>query len=91
MQEGIESQAIDRCNRWVPKDSRQFTCVLNYGHRYSIGQKKPVHVYQLIAEKTVESKVNQIPSPSILILMQYKGHRDPREEETTNPTSMDSF
>ncbi|KAF8135787.1 SNF2 family N-terminal domain-containing protein [Boletus edulis] len=35
-QEGIESQAIDRCNR--------------------IGQKKPVHVYQLIAENTVESK-----------------------------------
>ncbi|KAI0779816.1 SNF2 family N-terminal domain-containing protein [Fomes fomentarius] len=39
-QEGIESQAIDRCNR--------------------IGQKKPVHVYQLIAEKTVESKVIDI-------------------------------
>ena len=36
-QEGIESQAIDRCNR--------------------IGQTKPVHVYQLIAENTVESKV----------------------------------
>ncbi|KAI0743822.1 SNF2 family N-terminal domain-containing protein [Daedaleopsis nitida] len=39
-QEGIESQAIDRCNR--------------------IGQKKPVHVYQLIAENTVESKVIEI-------------------------------
>ncbi|KLO20367.1 hypothetical protein SCHPADRAFT_897662 [Schizopora paradoxa] len=39
-QEGIESQAIDRCNR--------------------IGQKKPVHVYQLIAENTVESKVLDI-------------------------------
>ncbi|EGO00039.1 hypothetical protein SERLA73DRAFT_167889 [Serpula lacrymans var. lacrymans S7.3] len=39
-QEGIESQAIDRCNR--------------------IGQKKPVHVYQLIAENTVESKVIDI-------------------------------
>ncbi|KAI0266685.1 SNF2 family N-terminal domain-containing protein [Gloeopeniophorella convolvens] len=39
-QEGIESQAIDRCNR--------------------IGQKKPVHVYQLIAEDTVESKVIDI-------------------------------
>ncbi|TDL17295.1 hypothetical protein BD410DRAFT_794458 [Rickenella mellea] len=39
-QEGIESQAIDRCNR--------------------IGQKKPVHVYQLIAENTVESKVLEI-------------------------------
>jgi SWI/SNF-related matrix-associated actin-dependent regulator of chromatin subfamily A3 len=36
-QEGIESQAIDRCNR--------------------IGQTKPVHVFQLIAEDTVESKV----------------------------------
>ncbi|KAL1942554.1 hypothetical protein VTO73DRAFT_6156 [Trametes versicolor] len=39
-QEGIESQAIDRCNR--------------------IGQTKPVHVYQLIAEDTVESKVIEI-------------------------------
>ncbi|KAI0688029.1 SNF2 family N-terminal domain-containing protein [Cytidiella melzeri] len=39
-QEGIESQAIDRCNR--------------------IGQTKPVHVYQLIAENTVESKVIDI-------------------------------
>lgn len=39
-QEGIESQAIDRCNR--------------------IGQKRPVHVYQLIAENTVESKVIEI-------------------------------
>lgn len=39
-QEGIESQAIDRCNR--------------------IGQTKPVHVYQLIAEDTVESKVLEI-------------------------------
>ncbi|KAF9222676.1 hypothetical protein BS17DRAFT_708165 [Gyrodon lividus] len=40
-QEGIESQAIDRCNR--------------------IGQKKPVHVYQLIAENTVESKARPFP------------------------------
>ncbi|KAI6026131.1 SNF2 family N-terminal domain-containing protein [Pisolithus microcarpus] len=39
-QEGIESQAIDRCNR--------------------IGQRRPVHVYQLIAENTVESKVMEI-------------------------------
>ncbi|GBE78013.1 hypothetical protein SCP_0108950 [Sparassis crispa] len=39
-QEGIESQAIDRCNR--------------------IGQTKPVHVYQLIAENTVESTVIDI-------------------------------
>lgn len=36
-QEGIESQAIDRCNR--------------------IGQTKPVHVYQFVAENTVEAKV----------------------------------
>lgn len=27
---------------------------------HSIGQKKPVHVYQLIAENTVESKVLDI-------------------------------
>ena len=40
LQEGIESQAVDRVNR--------------------IGQKKPVHVYQLIAENTVESKVLDI-------------------------------
>jgi hypothetical protein len=40
LQEGIESQAIDRVNR--------------------IGQKKPVHVYQLIAENTMESKVLEI-------------------------------
>jgi hypothetical protein len=39
-EEGIESQAIDRCNR--------------------IGQTKPVHVYQLVAENTVEAKVLQI-------------------------------
>ncbi|PIL34185.1 transcription factor [Ganoderma sinense ZZ0214-1] len=39
-QEGIESQAIDRCNR--------------------IGQTKPVNVFQLIAENTVESKVMEI-------------------------------
>ncbi|KAI0035861.1 SNF2 family N-terminal domain-containing protein [Vararia minispora EC-137] len=39
-QEGIESQAIDRCNR--------------------IGQTRPVHVYQLVAENTVESKVIDI-------------------------------
>ncbi|KAL4074195.1 SNF2 family N-terminal domain-containing protein [Scleroderma citrinum] len=39
-QEGIESQAIDRCNR--------------------IGQKRPVHVYQLIAEDTVETRVIEI-------------------------------
>ncbi|KAI0276598.1 SNF2 family N-terminal domain-containing protein [Russula aff. rugulosa BPL654] len=39
-QEGIESQAIDRCNR--------------------IGQKKTVHVYQFIAENTVETKVLDI-------------------------------
>ena len=40
LQEGIESQAVDRVNR--------------------IGQKKAVHVYQLIAENTVESKVLDI-------------------------------
>jgi SWI/SNF-related matrix-associated actin-dependent regulator of chromatin subfamily A3 len=40
IQEGIESQAVDRVNR--------------------IGQKKPVHVYQLIAENTVEAKVIEI-------------------------------
>ncbi|KAH9998504.1 SNF2 family N-terminal domain-containing protein [Russula compacta] len=38
--EGIESQAIDRCNR--------------------IGQKRAVHVYQLIAENTVEANVLEI-------------------------------
>ena len=38
VQEGIESQAVDRVNR--------------------IGQTKPVHVYQLIAENTVEAKVD---------------------------------
>ncbi|KZV95946.1 hypothetical protein EXIGLDRAFT_747903 [Exidia glandulosa HHB12029] len=36
-QEGIESQAIDRCNR--------------------IGQTKTVHVYQMVAENTIEAKV----------------------------------
>lgn len=42
IQEGIESQAIDRVNR--------------------IGQTKPVHVYQLIAENTVEAKVRLAPA-----------------------------
>ncbi|KAH7924627.1 hypothetical protein BV22DRAFT_1129678 [Leucogyrophana mollusca] len=49
-QEGIESQAIDRCNR--------------------IGQKKPVHVYQLIAENTVESKVIEIQERKKLLIQQ---------------------
>lgn len=40
VQEGIESQAIDRVNR--------------------IGQKNPVHVFQMIADGTVESKVMEI-------------------------------
>ncbi|KAF8556100.1 hypothetical protein OG21DRAFT_1506885 [Imleria badia] len=47
-QEGIESQAIDRCNR--------------------IGQKKPVHVYQLISENTVESKVIEIQEKKKLLI-----------------------
>ncbi|KAG1777727.1 SNF2 family N-terminal domain-containing protein [Suillus placidus] len=49
-QEGIESQAIDRCNR--------------------IGQKRPVHVYQLIAEDTVESKVIEIQERKKLLIQQ---------------------
>jgi len=49
-QEGIESQAIDRCNR--------------------IGQKKPVHVYQLIADDTVESKVIEIQERKKLLVQQ---------------------
>ncbi|KAH9941011.1 SNF2 family N-terminal domain-containing protein [Amylocystis lapponica] len=48
LQEGIESQAIDRCNR--------------------IGQTKPVHVYQLIAENTVESKVIDIQEKKKLLI-----------------------
>lgn len=35
------------------------TCLLMF-ICHSIGQKKPVHVYQLIAENTVESKVLDI-------------------------------
>lgn len=35
-------------------------CGLLDGFAPSIGQKKPVHVYQLIAENTVESKVLDI-------------------------------
>ncbi|EKM54585.1 uncharacterized protein PHACADRAFT_197015 [Phanerochaete carnosa HHB-10118-sp] len=49
-QEGIESQAIDRCNR--------------------IGQTKPVHVYQLIAEDTVESKVLDIQEKKKKLIQQ---------------------
>ncbi|THH01129.1 hypothetical protein EW026_g1526 [Hermanssonia centrifuga] len=49
-QEGIESQAIDRCNR--------------------IGQTKPVHVYQMIAENTVESKVIEIQEKKKLLVKQ---------------------
>ncbi|EMD31673.1 hypothetical protein CERSUDRAFT_88802 [Gelatoporia subvermispora B] len=47
-QEGIESQAIDRCNR--------------------IGQTKPVHVYQLIAENTVEAKVIDIQEEKKMLI-----------------------
>ncbi|TFY66346.1 hypothetical protein EVG20_g4743 [Dentipellis fragilis] len=53
-QEGIESQAIDRCNR--------------------IGQKKPVHVYQLIAEDTVESKVIEIQEKKKLLIKEVRLH-----------------
>jgi hypothetical protein len=50
LQEGIESQAVDRVNR--------------------IGQKKAVHVYQLIAENTVESKVLEIQEKKKQLIQQ---------------------
>jgi SWI/SNF-related matrix-associated actin-dependent regulator of chromatin subfamily A3 len=50
LQEGIESQAVDRVNR--------------------IGQKKAVHVYQLIAENTVESKVLDIQEKKKQLIQQ---------------------
>lgn len=50
LQEGIESQAVDRVNR--------------------IGQKKAVHVYQLIAENTVESKVLDIQGKKKQLIQQ---------------------
>jgi hypothetical protein len=56
-QEGIESQAIDRCNRFVMRRP----LLINFAdNKLRIGQKKPVHVYQLVAENTVESKVLDI-------------------------------
>ncbi|EIN11511.1 hypothetical protein PUNSTDRAFT_111629 [Punctularia strigosozonata HHB-11173 SS5] len=64
-QEGIESQAIDRCNR--------------------IGQKKPVHVYQLIAENTVESKVLEIQDRKKLLIKEafsgIKGNETQRQKK----------
>jgi hypothetical protein len=55
-QEGIESQAIDRCNR-IGRSVCPSRGSLEQPVFASIGQTKPVHVYQLIAENTVESKV----------------------------------
>lgn len=52
LQEGIESQAVDRVNR--------------------IGQTKPVHVYQLIAENTVESKVLEIQEKKKALIQQVR-------------------
>lgn len=52
LQEGIESQAVDRVNR--------------------IGQKKAVHVYQLIAENTVESKVLDIQEKKKQLIQQVR-------------------
>ncbi|KAG1752940.1 SNF2 family N-terminal domain-containing protein [Suillus lakei] len=57
--EGIESQAIDRCNR--------------------IGQKRPVHVYQLIAENTVESKVRPLNRVLYLFELSIRSSRYKRE------------
>ncbi|KAF7361792.1 DNA repair protein rad5 [Mycena venus] len=56
-QDGIESQAIDRL-KLTQGLSHSLTDSVNRVNR--IGQTKPVHVYQLIAEKTVESKVLEI-------------------------------
>lgn len=55
LQEGIESQAVDRVNR--------------------IGQKKDVHVYQLIAENTVESKVLDIQGKKKQLIQQVSPFR----------------
>ncbi|KIJ49379.1 hypothetical protein M422DRAFT_65895 [Sphaerobolus stellatus SS14] len=64
-QEGIESQAIDRCNR--------------------IGQKKPVHVYQLVAENTVEAKVLEIQEKKKNLIKQafsgIKTNETPRQKK----------
>lgn len=54
LQEGIESQAVDRVNR--------------------IGQKKNVHVYQLIAENTIESKVLEIQEKKKTVVQQVCDH-----------------
>ena len=55
LQEGIESQAVDRVNR--------------------IGQKKAVHVYQLIAENTVEAKVLDIQEKKKQLIKQVSPFR----------------
>lgn len=39
---------------------------------FRIGQKKPVHVYQLIAENTVESKVIEIQERKKLLIKQVR-------------------
>ncbi|CAK5281753.1 unnamed protein product [Mycena citricolor] len=60
-QEGIESQSIDRGAFSLTGShfiSADFTFSALQVNR--IGQTKPVHVYQLIAENTVESKVLEI-------------------------------
>lgn len=56
-QEGIESQAIDRCNRYVSIYNCSNSMLTAICFVCSIGQTKPVRVYQMIAEDTVEAKV----------------------------------
>jgi SNF2 family DNA or RNA helicase len=101
-QEGIESQAIDRCNRL----GFVLVIVLVSYICSRIGQKKPVHVYQLIADNTVESKVIEIQERKKLLvqqvrhaiqvyffaypntsgLLRYQAHRDTTREERGKTT-----
>jgi len=64
MVEGIESQAIDRCNR--------------------IGQTRKVHVFQLIAENTIESKVLEIQERKRLLIKQaFSGTKSKETQRST--------
>jgi len=57
----------------------------------SIGQKKPVHVYQLIAENTVESKVIEIQERKKLLIKEVRAFSNPNRRGEQLTKSLQGF
>jgi SWI/SNF-related matrix-associated actin-dependent regulator of chromatin subfamily A3 len=78
-----------KSSNWQVQSVIHSTCPFSANQidlRGSIGQKRPVHVYQLIAENTVESKVrslNWVPHLSNHSHFS-SGHWDTREKEASH-------